>query len=77
MRARVKLHPGQRGTKQWLTTYGDRLVCIRYRYDAQQHNCYIMVEIIVADGPWKPPSPAPDTIVGCGGLGRSSTPPAD
>jgi hypothetical protein len=35
--ARVRLHlkPGQKGTKQLLAQYGDRLICVRYRYDAQ------------------------------------------
>ncbi|MDQ2996179.1 MAG: hypothetical protein M3R61_03870 [Chloroflexota bacterium] len=64
MRARVKLRPGQRGTKQWLAKYGDRLVCVRYRYDAQQQKRYTTVEVIVAEGPWTPPTPAPATIVG-------------
>ena len=64
MRARVKLRPGQRGTKQWLMQYGDRLVCVRYRYDVQQHKRFTTIEIIVAEGPWTPPPPAPDTIVG-------------
>jgi hypothetical protein len=26
--------PGQRGTRKLVTRYGDRLVCVRYRYDA-------------------------------------------
>jgi hypothetical protein len=60
----VKLRPGQRGTKQWLTQYGDRLVCVQYRYDAQQYKHFTTVEIIVAEGAWSPPPPAPDTIVG-------------
>ena len=60
MRARVKLHPGQRGTKQWLSIYGDRLVCARYRYDAQQQKRYTTVEIIVAEGPWTPPRGFPE-----------------
>jgi hypothetical protein len=64
MRARVKLRPGQRRTKQWLATYSDRLVCVRYRYDAYQQKRYTTVEVIVAEGPWAPPPPAPDTIVG-------------
>jgi len=36
MRTRLHLKPGQRGTKQLLAQYGDRLVCVRYRYDAQR-----------------------------------------
>jgi hypothetical protein len=64
MRARVKLRPGQRGTKRWLAKYGDRLVCVRYRYDAKQRKRYTTIEVIVDEGPWTPPPPAPDTIVG-------------
>jgi hypothetical protein len=60
----VKLRPGQRGTKQWVAKFGDRLVCVRYRYDAQHHKRYTTVEAIVAEGLWTPPPPAPDTIVG-------------
>ncbi len=29
MRVRLTLKPGQRGTKQWVEEYGDRLVCAR------------------------------------------------
>ena len=36
MRTRLHLKPGQRGTKLLLAQYGDRLVCVRYRYDAQR-----------------------------------------
>jgi hypothetical protein len=32
-RVRLHLKPGQKGTKQ-LPQYGDRLICVRYRYDA-------------------------------------------
>jgi len=28
--------PGENGTKQLLKEYGDRLVCVRYRYDKIQ-----------------------------------------
>jgi hypothetical protein len=31
MRTLLNLEPGQKGTKQLLTQYGDRLVCVRYR----------------------------------------------
>jgi hypothetical protein len=35
-RVRLHLKPGQKGTKQLLAQYGARLVCVRYRYDAEQ-----------------------------------------
>ncbi len=50
MRTRAKLRPGQRGTKRWLARYGEQLVRVRYRYDAQQCKRYTTVEIIVATG---------------------------
>jgi hypothetical protein len=33
MQTRLTLRPGDRGTKKLLAQYGDRLVCVRYRYD--------------------------------------------
>ncbi len=30
---RLKLDPGQKGTKKLLAEHGDALVCVRYRYD--------------------------------------------
>jgi hypothetical protein len=65
MRARAKRLPGQPGTKALLKTYGDRLVCVRYRYDRAQRKRYKTVELIVEEAPWEPPPvvPAPETIV--------------
>jgi len=57
--SRVRLHPkpGQKGSKQLLAQYGDRLVSLRYRYDSQ---------LLVAERDWQPPRPrfAHDQIVG-------------
>ena len=66
MRTRLHLKPGQKGTKQLLTQYGDRLVCVRYRYDAQRKKRFKTVELIVAEREWEPPPPrfAADVIVG-------------
>ena len=66
MRTRLHLKPGQKGTKQQLAQYGDRLVCVRYRYDAQRKKRFKTVEIIVAERDWDPPAPrfTADTIVG-------------
>ena len=63
MRTRAKLQPGQRGTKRWVKQYGDRLVCVRYRYDAERRRRYTTVELIVDEGEWDPP-PDPSAIVG-------------
>src|SRR5262245_49885436 len=66
MRTLLNLKPGQKGTKQLLTQYGDRLVCVRYRYDAQRKKRFKTVELIVAERAWEPPRPrfAADTLVG-------------
>ncbi|NJN15718.1 MAG: hypothetical protein HC822_05260 [Oscillochloris sp.] len=65
MRARAKRRPGQPGTKALVELYGDRLVCVRYRYDAEKRRRYKTVELIIDEGPWNPAPPplAPDTIV--------------
>jgi len=66
MRTLLHLKPGQKGTKQQLAQYGDRLVCVRYRYDAQQKKRFKTVELIIAEREWEPPPPRfdADTIVG-------------
>ena len=62
---RLHLKPGQKGTKQLLAQYGDRLICVRYRYDAQRKKRFKTVEILVAERDWEPPRPrfADDQIV--------------
>jgi hypothetical protein len=51
MRVRLKLKPGQRGTKNLVNQYGDRLICVRYRYDEKTKKRYTTVELIVAEAP--------------------------
>ena len=65
MRTLLHLKPGQKGTKQLLAQYGDRLVCVRYRYDVQQKKRCKIVEFIVAEHAWDPPAPrfAADAMV--------------
>jgi len=67
-RVRLHLKPGQKGTKQLLAQYGDRLICVRYRYDAQRKKRFKTVELLVAERDWEPPRPrfAHDQIVGLG-----------
>lgn len=59
-----KLRPGQPGTKRLLAEYGERLFCVRYRYDAERHVCLTTAEIVVAERPWKQPPIPPRTILG-------------
>jgi hypothetical protein len=64
-RVRLHLKPGQKGTKQLLAQYGDRLICVRYRYDAQRKKRFKTVELLVAERDWEPrPRFAHDQIVG-------------
>ena len=55
MKTRVNLKPGQKGTKRLLEQYGDSLICVRYRYDAETQKQYKTVEIIVSESEWTPP----------------------
>jgi hypothetical protein len=66
MRTLLHLKPGKKGTKQLLAQYGDHLVCVRYRDDAQRKKRLKTVELIVAERAWEPPPPrfAADAMVG-------------
>ncbi len=65
MKTRLKLNPGQRGTKALVDIYGDTLVCVRYRYDEASRTRIKTVEIIVEKTDWTPPQPkfSDDTLV--------------
>ena len=54
MKVRLKLKPGDRGTKKLVVQYGDKLVCVRYRYDAIQKKRLKTVEIVIEEIPWTP-----------------------
>jgi hypothetical protein len=51
---RATLLPGQKGTRQLLKTYGDQLVCVRYRYDKARQKRLKTVELIVDEQDWVP-----------------------
>ena len=55
MPIRSTVHPGQRGAKKLQAQYGDRLVCVRYRYDALRRMRVKTVEIAVESKEWAPP----------------------
>lgn len=59
MNVRSTVHPGQRGAKKLLTQYGDRLVCVRYRYDDIRQKRFKTVELIVEEEAWSVPKPSP------------------
>ena len=49
---RLNLRPGDNGTKKLIEKYGEKLVCVRYRYDQEQGNRYKTVEMIEEVVPW-------------------------
>ena len=53
-RVRLCLKPGQPGTKGLLARYGKRLVCVRYRYDAETGRRFKTAEVIVGISDRKP-----------------------
>ena len=65
MRTRLILKPGQRGTERLLEKYGDALVCVRFRYDAELRQRLKTVELVVERIEWTPPAPRypPDRLV--------------
>ena len=65
MKTRLILKPGQKGTKRLTDKYGDALVCVRYRYDAESRQRLKTVELIVERADWMPPAPkySADTLV--------------
>jgi hypothetical protein len=54
VRTRLALRPGQRGTKKLQLIYGDRLLCVRYRYDEATGRRLKTVELIVSETAWAP-----------------------
>lgn len=54
MQTRQTLKPGQKGTKALQAEYGDRLVCVRYKYDASRRKRYKTVELVVEARDWMP-----------------------
>jgi hypothetical protein len=52
LRTRLTLKPGRPGTKRLVTQYGDRLICVRYRYDDERKVRCKTVELIVAEVAW-------------------------
>jgi len=51
---RRTLIPEQPSTKKFGDRYGDRLVCVRYRYDTGQRRKITTVEVVVDESPWEP-----------------------
>jgi hypothetical protein len=58
MITKLKLKPGQKGTKKLAEEYGDALVCVRYRYDEAKRVRHKTIELIVESKPWTAPAPS-------------------
>ena len=59
MEIRTVRKPGDKGTQALMQKYGERLVCIRYRYDPARKKRYKTVELIIAEQEWQPGEPHP------------------
>ncbi len=62
---RKTLRPGQKGTGKFSRDWGERLVCVRYRFDSEGKVRYTTVEIVASlPRPWTPRRrPRPDALV--------------
>ena len=49
------MSPGAKGTRRLVREYGPKLVCVRYRYDAERRKRIKTVEIVLEIVPWTPP----------------------
>ena len=52
MRTSKKLLPGRPGTIKMLHKYGEKLVCVRYKYDEQTQMRFKTVELIEEKSEW-------------------------
>jgi hypothetical protein len=66
MDIRTVRRPGEKGTQELVKKYGERLVCIRYRYDPVRQKRLKTVELIIAERDWLPPPPHPQEIKATG-----------
>ena len=59
------VRPGAPGTMGLLEEFGERLVCVRYRYDEAAGQCFTTAEIVVRRSEWAAPKrgPSPDEAV--------------
>ena len=61
-----KILPGQYGTIKYQKKYGDKLVCVRYKYDIIKKEKIKTIELIVSRDYWNPEAEkiSPNKIVG-------------
>ncbi len=59
IKTKATLKPGQNGTKRLTEKYGERLLCVRYKYDKTNQKRYLTVELIEEEIDWvESPGPA-------------------
>ena len=46
---KTEIEPGQKGTKRLVEKFGDALLCVRYRYDANRGVRLKTVELVVEE----------------------------
>lgn len=63
MKAYAHLKPGQKGTRRLSEQYGERLLCVRYRYDELRQMKLKTVELIVEERPLTRPRFKDDELV--------------
>lgn len=54
METRLTLRPGQPGTRKLVSRFGERLLRVRYLYDAENARRLKTVELVVESVPWRP-----------------------
>ena len=57
LRTLLTRRPGKPGTKKLVQTYGESLLYVRYRYDAERRLRVKTVEIVVEEVEWQPREP--------------------
>lgn len=63
MKTYAHLKPGQKGTRRLTEQYGDRLICVRYRFDEERGVKLKTVELIVDERPLTRPRFRDDDMV--------------
>jgi len=51
---RRTVYPGDPGSKKWQNIYGDKLLCVRYKYDIQNKKRITTIELIADEQEWQP-----------------------
>lgn len=54
LKTRLTLAPGANGTKRLVERYGERLVCVRYRYDEERGKRVKTAELVEEETDWMP-----------------------